>query len=89
MVDNTMGPTRAVVEYARAEPGGVIRWREAEDEYCRHSEPARRHRRRGENNHHIWLKRIFDRHFVKVDGINGFYVLKETIPSQSEPEVDL
>lgn len=67
-------PTAAIKEFARSQPGGVIRWGEAERLYLSHSENARRGR-----GFHMNLKRIFDRHFVRVDGIRGFYVLASEI----------
>lgn len=81
MYDKGNGPTARIIQRALSAPGGLIRWREAEAEYVSSSEAARRHARRGENNHHIWLKAIFDRHFVKVEGVDGHYVLRNyTLP---------
>lgn len=77
-----MGPTQSIIEFARTQPGGVIRWRDAHEEYVCASPKAKRHLRRGENNHHIWVGEVLRRHFAKVDGVNGYYVLKEFL----EPE---
>ena len=73
---NGKGPTRLIVEMAQKKPGGVIRWHEARDQYLKGSESARRNERKGERNYHMSLKQTLDRNFLKVDGTDGFYVLK-------------
>ena len=79
MKRNKNGPTSRILELARTAPGGVVRWREARDEYVLGSEAAQRNERRGHKNFHMSLKRVLDRYFYKVDGTEGFYVLKSTI----------
>lgn len=70
------GPTRLIIEMAQKKPGGVIRWHEARDQYLKGSEAARRNERKGERNYHMSLKQTLDRNFMKVEGANGFYVLR-------------
>jgi hypothetical protein len=75
-------PTKKVLEFARQQPGGIIRWSEAEMVYRMESKAARRGHGFMQN-----ISRIFDRHFTKVEGVSGFYVLDETIapdPTESE-----
>ena len=69
-------PTKEIKRMASSQPGGVIRWRDAQAVYLRESESARRDNRRGSYNFHMNMKRIFKRYFKKVEGVNGFYVLK-------------
>lgn len=88
---NTGHPTREIVKFAQRSPGGLIRWHEARDIYHSESAAARRDERRartasrfpnlrrmrsGNVAYHMNLKRVFDRHFVKVDGVDGHYVLR-------------
>lgn len=70
------GPTRLIVEMAQKAPGGVIRWYEARDQYLKGSEAARRDERKGQRNYHMSLKQSLDRNFLKVEGTDGFYVLR-------------
>jgi len=70
------GPTRLILEMAQRATGGVIRWHEARDQYLKGSESARRNERKGERNYHMSLKQTLDRNFLKVKGIDGFYVLR-------------
>jgi ABC-type long-subunit fatty acid transport system fused permease/ATPase subunit len=88
-------PTREIVLFALRQPGGVVRWREVRDVYRKSSPAAReqerreasnRHRlyqhlRRGQGGlqYHMALSQVLRRHFVKVDGVNGFYVLRNSI----------
>lgn len=73
-------PTARIVSFARLQPGGVIRWREARRIYIEHSAAAQRWIRCGGPFHfHMALGVVLRRHFEKVDGVDGFYVLKESM----------
>lgn len=75
-------PTPRILRMAASAPGGVIRWWEAEEQYLLGSANARRARRLGSRSYCMGVKRILGRHFVKVEGTNGFYVLKSTIKGE-------
>ncbi len=90
-----MGPTAAILSVAQKAPGGVIRWKEARDAYLKHSAAAKRDEakanrkaskgsRNGNCQYHIALKRVLDRHFSKVQGTDGFYVLDHLIVGDTE-----
>lgn len=99
MKRSTAKPTRAIVKFARQQPGGVIRWHEARDLYLEESEAARRDERmakrnsirlmaarvRGRNSvsgnrhYHLSLNSLLKRNFYRVEGTQGFYVLKATV----------
>lgn len=79
---NPNGPTARIIDRARSEPGGVLRWREANGEYLRASFAARVNKSRGETNYKMGLGNILQRYFVKVEGIKGFYVLKEMLEGE-------
>lgn len=64
-------------DWARRQPGGVIRWREARDIYRSMSASARKDERMGSLHYHMSLKRLLGRDFERVEGIDGHYVLKE------------
>jgi hypothetical protein len=84
------GPTAHILRMARQAPGGIIRWNEARDEYLKGSQTARddeksaasRHRRGftsssgGGRHYHMTLHQTLKRNFLKVEGTNGYYVLK-------------
>lgn len=89
------GPTARIIERARTEPGGIIRWHEAEDEYCSASSVARHERMqynslrsRGHKypsaHYHSSVGRVLKKYFLKVEGTKGFYVLKESI-TENDP----
>lgn len=94
------GPTGRIVRLARSRPGGVIRWREARDQYLVASESARREDRRGTTHWHVSLKKVLDLHFTRVMGpddrpVAGYYVLNESLESDrarpdslEEPQLD-
>jgi hypothetical protein len=79
MKKKTGHPTREILLWAQSAPGGIIRWREANDIYLDESEAARRDRRNKRNNYHMSLKKVLKTHFEKVQGTDGFYVLKSRI----------
>lgn len=69
------GPTARIIERALSEPGGVIRWREAREEYISASPSARTDvRRGGPFRFHMALGKVLQKHFTKVEGIDGYYV---------------
>lgn len=87
-------PTARILRLARAAPGGVIRWREARDEYVKGSHAAQEEERdarsanglnkqtfkeRTGRHYHMGLSRLLERHFYKVEGTRGYYVLKGVI----------
>lgn len=75
-------PTKKILEFARKQPGGVIRWCEADGIYRKESPNSRRGQGYQQN-----IGRIFDRYFTKVEGLRGFYVLDESIaPDPTEHE---
>jgi len=74
-----LGPTANILEFARSQPGGVIRWRDATYVYRQHSAAATRDRSRGETHYHMNVGHILRKYFTKVDGVPGYYVLSETI----------
>lgn len=57
------GPTSRIVEFARQQPGGVIRWRDADAIYLKASASARKDTA---GHYHISLARVFDRYFTQV-----------------------
>ena len=75
------GPTAAILREAKNEPGGVMRWGEAEMLYRSASYSARReysmNSSRRSKHFHMSLQRILRKYFTKVEGIRGFYVLNE------------
>lgn len=71
------GPTKRIITMAWDAPGQLIRWREAEAVY----DSWNKYRKFDNNRNN--LRRIFDRHFVKVEGVRGYYVLKESIRNDS------
>lgn len=74
------GPTADILEFARRQPGGVIRWREARGRYLNASMAARADVRRGGPYHfHMALGKVLHRYFTKVEGTDGYYVLNESI----------
>jgi hypothetical protein len=96
---NTGHPTREILAFAQSAPGGLIRWHEARDIYLSESEAARRDERRAERfrklngksrngncNYHMSLHQLLKRHFYKVDGTDGYYVLKHTVFNDSWAE---
>lgn len=60
-------------------PGNVIRWNEAESLYRAWSNAAKANFVRGATQHHQNVSRILKRHFVRVEGASGYYVLKDSI----------
>ncbi len=93
-----LGPTAAILVMAQKAPGGVIRWCEARDEYLAHSEAAKRDERKanrlnqlfrndrkaGNRQYHMSLHQVLKRHFAKVQGTDGYYVLKHLIVGDRE-----
>ena len=77
-------PTKRIIEFARRQPGGVIRWSEAEGIYREESKQARRGQGFKQN-----VGRLLKKHFTKVGGIRGFYVLDETIVGDPSEEKGL
>ncbi len=80
------GPTQAIKERARRQHG-VIRWCEARDEYVASSPNAEREERRARRYHehngrayHMSLGRTLERNFVRVEGVEGLYVLRDYAP---------
>lgn len=60
-----------------------MRWREARNLYVGHSSAARRDVRCGGPFHfHMSLGTLLRRHFTKVEGADGYYVLTETIAGE-------
>lgn len=78
MARNPDGPTALILKLAREAPGGVIRWAEAEGAYRRGS-------KYGACNH-MSLGNLLRRHFDKVEGARGFYVLRSTIYNDDAAE---
>lgn len=91
-------PTREIVRFARQAPGGLIRWHEARDIYLQESAAAREDerqasqvnrradRKQGGCGYHMGLSRLLKRNFYRVDGVNGYYVLKSTVYNDSFTE---
>lgn len=75
-------PTQCIRDFARLQPGGVIRWREARDCYLCCSHAPRRDERMGMRNYHVHIGQVLKRHFTKVEGTDGYYVLTETIAGE-------
>ncbi len=75
------GPTQRILAMAISAPGGVIRWRDANAAYLLGSENARRSR---SNNFHMSVKRVLERHFTKVSGTHGYYVLTSSIKGDDD-----
>lgn len=73
------GPTEKIIEMARSAPGGVIRWRDARAEYIKGSPSARKELQSRTTRFHMGIKRVLDRHFTRVEGTDGYYVLTESI----------
>ena len=77
------GPTARVIARALSQPGGVIRWREARDEYLSVSAAARADVIRGGPYHfHMALGKVLHRHFVRVEGVWGFYVHRSMLEGE-------
>jgi hypothetical protein len=70
------GPTAKVLELARKAPGGVITWSEAQGAYACGSAAAK---------HKLSVSNVLNRHFEKVEGMRGAYVLSSMI---SNPDWD-
>lgn len=97
------GPTDRILELAKAAPGGVIRWHEADEAYrdgspCAQSEHSNAKRYKSGSiaslkineggrfrtvyppmHYRSSLNSVLKRHFHKVEGTKGYYVLKSTI----------
>jgi hypothetical protein len=65
------GATRNVLERATRQPGGIIRWSEAESWY-QEVAPQRTHWAGWKMN----LSRLLKRYFVRVGGVRGHYMLR-------------
>lgn len=95
MKKRTGHPTREILRLAQASPGGLIRWHEARDVYLQESEAARRDEktamrkggRNGNRNYHMNLQRILKGSFTKVQGTDGYWVLKHSIVGDREGDV--
>ena len=70
-------PTRRILEFARAQPGGVIRWCEAAAKY-REATGISRHT----SHYHMNVGHILRDNFVRVDGVRGYYVLKSFLTGE-------
>lgn len=70
------GPTARIIRRALSQPGGVITWGEARLEYIRSSLSAQREVRgpSTSSHFHMSLHHVLRRHFVKVEGVRGYYV---------------
>jgi hypothetical protein len=55
-----------IIGFARARPGGTIRWHEAETLYLQNSQKALRQHRRGMRNYAMSIQAIMKRYFVRV-----------------------
>lgn len=79
------GPTAKVLELARNAPGGVITWSEAQGAYAQGVVPIRS--RSGPQTqvqgaaakHKMSISNVLKKHFTRVDGIRGTYVLRASI----------
>lgn len=80
------GPTAKIIELARNSPGGVIRWCEAQRTYLEHSHFNNKWPKKMQSGFKMNVKRILDRHFKKVEGTKGYYVLSETVPNAHDNE---
>lgn len=67
-------PTANILSFARSQPGGVIRWCEAAAKYREVTGISRR-----TTHYHMNVGHILRDFFVRVEGVRGYYVLKETI----------
>lgn len=77
------GPTANVLAFARLQPGGIIRWHEARKCYLAFSPSAQGDVRRGGPFHfHMTLGKVLQRHFTRVEGVDGHYVLNEMMTGE-------
>lgn len=72
-------PTEKVLVMAQTAPGGVVRWRDVRDAYVSGSKAAQRWERMGDTYHHMSISQLLKRHFTKVVGTDGYYVLNHLI----------
>jgi len=68
------GATASILRFARLQPGGVISWGEAAARYRMATGIPR-----SDHHYHMNLGHIFRRHFERVEGARGLYVLREAI----------
>lgn len=66
-------PTRHILAFAQAAPGGVVRWGEILHIYTKEATGKYK------SMFPKAVSRICKTHFAKVEGVRGFYVLKHLI----------
>lgn len=85
------GPTARVLKFAAGRPGGVVTWSDAQYAYAQGVVPVRSDHgpqtrvRAAAAKHKLSISNVLRRHFVRVEGIRGMYVLSSTI---SNPDWD-
>lgn len=89
--------TKAIIDFARQQPGGIIRWREANKIYVSMTAMRKSLTDTGHQNQNI--TKIFRKKFIRVmhltdttkwpfgaaDELPGFYMLKESAFTDGEP----
>lgn len=70
------GATAAILEFARQTSDGIVKWSEVDKIYCSKSTSKKLQYYRGR---HMNIGRIFNKYFVKVEGVRGYWMLEESI----------
>lgn len=90
MQQQKLGPTATIVEYARGQPGCVISWSEAQHQYGLGQVISGRGPnavfRPGRRNHKMSVSNVLRRHFVRVEGTQGLYVLRSSMENPDHEE---
>lgn len=79
------GPTARVLQFAASQPGTVITWSEAQHAYAQGVVPVWTPSIRGMQvrgaayRHKMSISNVLKKHFERVEGTRGMYVLKSTI----------
>lgn len=74
------GPTAKVIAFAASQPGGIISWSEAQGAYgCGVVVDYKGDLVRAASQHKMSVSNVLQRHFERVEGARGMYVLRSTI----------
>jgi len=74
---------RPLKQYASLQPGGVIRWSEAQRVYRQHTSGDR-------DGYHFNMRvtRVLRQHFTKVEGVRGFYMLDSMLVPEETDDLE-
>lgn len=87
--DRINGPTARVRQYAAAQPGTLVSWSEVRNAYGTgivrsHSGP-----RPAAAEHKMSISNVLRRHFTRVEGVNGLYVLSTSMSNLDREEDEM